>query len=154
VTGGFWVRSKHYFGGMSSRATANRKVLIVLASIAGLAILAFIAAVLLTAKPRPPVDGEEILWAVRQFCGTHHPLPTTVTFSQLIAEGYLRTNVLQDFGASEVTVYLNADETSPQMPLMDALMPDGSHTHLMADGSVQGSSKSRFQQATATNGSR
>jgi hypothetical protein len=75
-----------------------------------------------------------------------------VTFSQLIAQGYLSSNVLARFGASEVTVFLHADETHPDMFLMDALMPDGSHTTLMSDGSVQGFSKSRFQQAAAPNG--
>ena len=70
----------------------------------------------------------------------------TVTFTQLISEGFLGTNVLRDFGASEVTVFLNATNAFPGMIQMDALMPDGSHTTLLSDGSVQGFAKSRFQE--------
>jgi hypothetical protein len=72
--------------------------------------------------------------------------------SQLIAQGYLASNILQKFGASEVAVNLKADEAYPQMFVMDALMPDGSHTTALADGSVQGFSKSGFQQLASPNG--
>jgi hypothetical protein len=103
-------------------------------------------------KPKAEVNASEVLTAITNFCAAHKPLPQTVTFSQLIAQGYLGSNVLENFGASEVTVFLKADEIYPQRFLLDALMPDGSHTALVSDGSVQGISKSRFQQFPATNG--
>ena len=101
--------------------------------------------------PEVPVDASQVVGAIANFCAAHRPPPQTVTFSQLIAQGYLSSNVLENCGATEVTVFLNA-ETHPQMFLMDAVMRDGSHTTLMSDGSVQGFSKSRFRQAAALNG--
>jgi hypothetical protein len=121
----------------------------------GLVVVCFIVLLRFVAMPGPsevPVDAGQVVGAITNFCAAHQPPPQTVTFSQLIAQGYLSSNVLARFGASEVTVFLNADETHPDMFLMDALMPDGSHTTLMSDGSVIGFSKSRFQQAAAPNG--
>jgi hypothetical protein len=103
-------------------------------------------------RPTPPIDGDEVVRAIQRFSEAHRPLPAKVKFSQLISEGYLDTNVLRKFGASEVTVYLDADQTPPQSFLMDALMPDGTHTTLLSDGSVQGFTKSRLQQAAAPDG--
>jgi hypothetical protein len=100
-------------------------------------------------RPAPPINGDQVVGAVRRFCADHKPLPETVTFHELIAQGYLASNVLQKFGASEITVHLNAVETSPQMLLLDAQMPDGTHQALLSDGSVQQLSKSRLQQQTA-----
>ncbi|MGA2866238.1 MAG: hypothetical protein ABSF95_17330 [Verrucomicrobiota bacterium] len=100
-------------------------------------------------RPAPPINGDQVVRAVRRFCVDHKPLPETVTFHELIAQGYLASNVLQKFGASAITVHLNAVETSPEMLLMDAQMPDGTHQTLLSDGSVQQLSKSRFQDQTA-----
>jgi hypothetical protein len=119
---------------------------------AGLVIVCFVLLCVLFARPKPPVNAIEVQRAIQQFCADHRSHPPTVTFSQLIAQGYLASNILQRFGASEVTVNLNVDETHPEMFLMDALMPDGSHTTALADGSVQGFSKSRFQQLASPNG--
>lgn len=126
--------------------TTNKRVTIIAASAVGFVVVCFVVLVVVVGKPRAAVNADEVVAAVKNFCAAHRPLPQTVTFSQLIAQGYLGSNVLEKFGASEVTVFLNADETYPQMFLMDALMPDGSHTTLLSDGSVQGFSKSRFQQ--------
>ena len=125
---------------------------IIAASAVGLVVLCFVVWVWVVGKPKAEVNASEVLAAITNFCAAHRPLPQTVTFSQLISQGYLGSNVLKSFGASEVTVFLNADETHPQNFLMDALMPDGSHTTVLSDGSVQGFSKSRFQQSSATNG--
>jgi hypothetical protein len=135
----------------STRSSTKTKVAISIASAVGLAVLCYVGSALFVGKPGEAVNPGEVLAAVTNFCAAHRPLPQTVTFSQLIAQGYLRANVLEKFGASEVTVFLNANETSPQSFLMDALMPDGSHTTLMSDGSVQGFSKGSFQQVAATN---
>jgi hypothetical protein len=138
---------------MHSAPTNRKRLVIIGASTTGLVVLAFIVVVSLVVRPQPPFGAAgELVRALQRFSETHRPLPATVTFSQLIAEGYLGTNALKEFGASEVTVYLDANETQPQSFLMDALMPDGTHTTALSDGSVQGFTKSRFQQAAAPNG--
>ncbi len=136
---------------MHNQSTTGKRLAAICGITAGLVIVCFVLLCVLLARPKPPV-ANEVQQAIQQFCADHRSHPPTVTFSQLIAQGYLASNTLQRFGASEVTVNLNADETHPQMFLMDALMPDGSHTTALADGSVQGFSKSRFQQIASPNG--
>lgn len=133
-------------------ATTNKRLALIAASTFGFVVLCFAVLVLLMDKPKPAVDADQIFAAVTNFCAAHKPLPPTVTFSQLIAQGYLGSNVLHEFGASEVTVFLNADETHPQMVLMDAQMPDGTHTALFSNGSVQGLTNNRFQDLAKPNG--
>lgn len=137
---------------MLARFTTSKRLAIIAASTFGVAVVCVVVFSGLVKKQVTAVDADQILAAVTNFCAAHRPLPQTVTFSQLIAQGYLGSNVLEKFGASEVTVFLNADETHPGMILMDALMPDGSHTALLSDGSVAGFSKSRFQQLVEPNG--
>ena len=137
---------------MRAWSTTNKKLAIIAAIAVGFIVVYLAILAVLVGKSKTAVNAGEILAAVTNFCAAHKPLPQTVTFSQLIAEGYLDSNVLEKFGASEVTVFLNADARYPQSFLMDALMPDGSHTTLLSDGSVQGSSESRFQQFAPTNG--
>ena len=88
-------------------------------------------------KPQPVVPGFVVVRAVQEYCAAHPDHAETVTFTQLITEGFLSTNALKDYGAAEVTVFLNATTPSPQTVLMDARMPDGSHAALLGDGSVQ-----------------
>ena len=132
---------------------AKRKNLLLLAVIgaAAVGLLALLLSLVLPGRPKSQVDPQEIVLAVQRYSATHRPLPATVTFTQLIAEGYLGSNVLRNFGASEVTVYLNANPNSPQTFLMDALLPDGTHTTLLSDGSVQQFSNTRLP---ATNAAR
>jgi hypothetical protein len=137
---------------MRAWTTTNKKLAIIAAIAVGFIVVYVIVLEVLVGKSKTTVNAGEIVAAVESFCATHKPLPQTVTFSQLIAQGYLGSNMLEKFGASEVTVFLNADENHPQLFLMDALMPDGSHVVAMSDGSVQGFSKSRFQQMAPTNG--
>jgi hypothetical protein len=138
---------------MRAWSTTNKKLAIIAAIAVGFIVVYLVVLAVLVGKSKTAVNAGEILAAVTNFCAAHKPQPQTVTFSQLIAEGYLDSNVLEKFGASEVTVFLNADPRYPQSFLMDALMPDGSHVVAMSDGSVQGLSKGRFQQFTPTNGS-
>jgi len=137
---------------MLTWVTTNKRLAIIASSTFGFVVVCFVVVVVFVDKPKAPVDAGQVLAAITNFCAAHKPLPRTVTFSQLIAQGYLGSNVLEKFGASEVTVFLNANETDPQMFLMDALMPDGSHTVALSDGSVQGFSRSRYQQAAPLNG--
>jgi len=138
---------------MFNRFTIRKRLVIVAASAVGAVIVCVVLLDALLERPKAPMDVGEVQRAVQRFCADHHPRPETVTFSQLIAQGHLGSNAFEKFGASEVTVSLNADDASPQMFLMDALMPDGSHVALLSDGSVQQFSRSRFQQAAPSNGS-
>jgi hypothetical protein len=137
---------------MHHRFKSSKRLLIIAASATAVAAVLCVLVVAVVARPKPPVGGQPVLKAVQRFSRGRRPLPTTVTFSQLIAEGYLGSNVLSDYGALEVTVNLHASESTPRMFLMDALMPDGSHTVLLSDGSVQGFGKSRFPQAASNGG--
>jgi hypothetical protein len=136
---------------LASPAT-NKRFALIIVGVVLLGVVCSVVLLTLAARPKPPVDGSLVLRAVQRFCAAHKSVPEKVTFSQLIADGYLGADVLKRFGASEVTIYLKAGVTPPQMLLMDALMPDGSHTTLMADGSVEGFSESGFQQAVSSNG--
>jgi hypothetical protein len=134
---------------MPNPSTTGRRLAVICGLTVGLMIGLFVLLGAFLARPRPPINGNEVLRAVQRFCADHRPPPASVTFSQLIAQGYLASNILQRFGAVEVTVNLHVDATNPQMFLMDALMPDGSHTTALANGSVQGLSPSRFRQISA-----
>ena len=94
-------------------------------------------ALFLASRPARSIDVAQIVRAVQQFRANHSPPPPTVTFSELIARGYLGSNMLQQFGASEVTVHLQGMDTNPQGFFMDAQLRDGSHLRLLSDGSVQ-----------------
>jgi hypothetical protein len=133
---------------MSNRPARNR-FLIIAAGTAVLAVAIYALVLEFVFRSQPPVSGQEIVQAIQLFSAAHRPLPPTVTFSQLVSEGYLRTNILRDFGAAEVTVYLQADQHNPQMFKLDALLPDGTHTVLFSDGSIQGFSPDKFQPTAA-----
>ena len=113
----------------------------------GLAVLVFAILFFCMQSRKSSINAAGVLRAVQQFRQAHRPVPQTVTFSQLVEEGFLPDNILKQFGASEVTVYLNVSDPHPQMFFMDALMPDGSHLTLSSDGSIQGFSKDKLQQA-------
>ena len=117
--------------------TPQARVALVATIGVGVVILGFILAQAFMDKPKAPVNGDEIRRAVQEYCDAHRPYPETVTFSQLIEQGYLGANALQRFGAKEVTVHLRPQDANPQSYLMDALMLDGTHVGLMSDGSVQ-----------------
>jgi len=122
---------------MASLKIHKRLTLIAGGTIA-LVLFCFGVLIVRIAKPKSIIDADEVWKAVRNFNSAHQSLPTTVTFSQLIAEGHLEPNALKRIGASEVSVFLRSEDGSPRMYLMDALMPDGTHITLLSDGSVQG----------------
>jgi hypothetical protein len=129
----------------------SKRLLLAAAAVVGAAIILYGLVTVVLYTRQPSVRGDEVLQAVQRFAAAHRPLPATVTFSQLIAEGCLRPDALNDFGATEVTIHLHPDPRSPQMVWMDALMPDGSHATLLGDGSVQGFSGTGFQATAPTN---
>jgi hypothetical protein len=86
-------------------------------------------------EPQPSIRGAEILDGIQRYCTEQRLLTNTVTFSELIARGYLPADTLEKFGAADVTVFLKTD--GARKFLLDARMPDGSHQTLLSDGSVQ-----------------
>ena len=140
---------------MLNQFRTRKRLVLIAASTAGIAVLTFVCLLAALSREKAPAfNGYEVTLAVQRFCAAHRPLPATVTFSQLVAEGYLGTNALREFGASEVTVYLEGADTSPSALVLDALMPDGTHVSCLGDGSVQTLSKRRFQETVANTAAR
>lgn len=73
-------------------------------------------------------------------------LPPKVSIQELLREGYLTSNDLRGFEGMEVFFSTQADPARPQSILVDARTQDGHHICLMADGSVQQFSPSRYQE--------
>ena len=73
-------------------------------------------------------------------------LPPEVSMDDLLRGGYLTTNDVRAFEGMEVTFRTEADESHPQMILARARMPDGQFICALADGSVQGVSRERFEE--------
>ena len=87
-------------------------------------------------------------------------LPPEISLQDLVRGGYLTTNDVRAFEGMEVMFSTQADESHPQMILARARTPDGQFICLSAEGSVQGLSRSRYEelytnlgQGRAANGS-
>jgi hypothetical protein len=88
---------------------------------------------------------------------THgQPLPQQVSLQDLVAGGYLMTNDVAAFDGIDVTFFTGASETSPQAILAVARQraDDKQVTCLLADGSVAGFSRSRYEEMLRSSGQR
>jgi hypothetical protein len=74
------------------------------------------------------------------------PLPPEIPLRELIVGGFLTSDDVRVFEGIELTFFTGWDETQPQSILASARMRDGHVTCVMADGSVQGFSQSRYEQ--------
>ena len=79
-------------------------------------------------------------------------LPPEVSLQDLLRGGYLTTNDVRAFEGMEVAFSTQADDGHPQMILARARTPDGQVICLMADGSVQGFSASRYKEMLENSG--
>jgi hypothetical protein len=79
-------------------------------------------------------------------------LPPEISLQDLLRGGYLTTNDVRAFEGVEVTLSTQADESHPQMILARARMPDGQLICLLADGSIQGMSRERYEEMRTTLG--
>jgi len=80
------------------------------------------------------------------------PLPAEVSLEVLLRGGYLTTNDVKGFAGLELTFSTQADDTNPQMILARARTADGQFICLLADGSVQQFSRSRYEEMLRNSG--
>src|SRR6266568_1396035 len=76
-------------------------------------------------------------------------LPPEISLHDLLRAGYLSANDLRAFQGREVTFSTQAEDSRPQIFLARARMPDGQMICLLADGSVQQFSRSRYEEMLA-----
>ncbi len=73
-------------------------------------------------------------------------LPAEISLNDLVRGGYLTTNDARAFEGMDVTFYTQAIDTSPQMILARARTADGQFICLLANGSIQQFSPSRYSE--------
>jgi hypothetical protein len=123
----------------------------------GIVVAAAVACILLAGLvlPKPKaqkphlVDGERMVKAFAQYVKDaskrREPPPSSITLDALLQLGYLTSEDVKPFEGAKVTFYAGADETRPQSVLCAAQMPDGTVQAVLADGSVQQLTRSRWQ---------
>ena len=86
-------------------------------------------------------NAQRILAAVQSYADTlrtqGRALPRSVLLQELVDRGWVSTDDLGPFADWDVRIYLTAQATRPQDPLMEARLPDGTTAVTLADGSVQ-----------------
>ena len=107
-------------------------------------------------KEKPFQNAPKLISALRAFSRDQAAVgrrrPPEISAEDLIRGGYLTTNDLSGFVGMELTFSTQADDSTPQMILAHARMPDGQYVCLLADGSVQQFSRRRFEEQRATLG--
>jgi hypothetical protein len=120
--------------------------------VAGVSMLAVIL-VVFAARPKPArlINGERLANAMARYTKDLHSrgeaLPPTITLDTLVAKGYLNTEDTKPMQGIDLIFHTDAVDTSPQMFLVEAHMPDGQIQVVLADGSVQQYSRSRWAEA-------
>jgi len=96
------------------------------------------------------VNGERLANALarysRDIAKQGQGIPVSVTLETLLQAGYLTAEDVKPFGEAKVIFYATADTSKPQSILIEARMPDGSVQVVLADGSVQQFSQSRWEE--------
>lgn len=130
----------------------------------GIAVVGAVVCILLLALvlPKPKiqepqlVDGDRMAKALAQYirdaATRGESPPSSVTLDALVQKGYLTPQNVKPFEEAKVTFYAGALETRPQSVLCSAEMPDGTIQVILADGSVQGLTRGRWQQYLANLG--
>jgi hypothetical protein len=122
----------------------------IVAIIAAVVVMLNIAVILvsLSPKPSPAVNGGQLAKALAQYVRDRHshgdPVPKSVKLETLRRLGYLEANDVTCFEGADVIFYADADDSNPQSPLVEARMPDGQVLAVLADGSVQQFSRSKW----------
>ncbi len=120
--------------------------------LAGLCVLAAIL-VVFAARPKltPLINGERLANAMARYARDRHSrgevLPPTITPDTLVAQGYLSAEDMKPLKGIALIFHTDAVDTNPQMILVEAHMPDGQVQAVLADGSVQQFSPSRWAEA-------
>jgi hypothetical protein len=117
--------------------------------VVGLALLG-VFLILFEARPRsmPAINGERLANAIARYMRDLHSrgevLPRTITLDTLVGKGYLSAEDTKPLQGVELIFHTDAVDTNPQMILVEARMPDGQMQAVLADGSVQQFSPSRW----------
>lgn len=80
---------------------------------------------------------ERLETAVQAFKRDRKPTDTTVPLRELVSDGYLRAEDVQDLTDRNILVSLTANEMDPQSTLIRVHATDGTDIVLLIDGSVQ-----------------
>jgi hypothetical protein len=84
---------------------------------------------------------DQFISAVQKFARDHHAngavFPGSITLSDLLSGGYLRTQDVAGLERRDVSILLPIDETKPQELWLLVRAGDGSMIALLGDGSVQ-----------------
>jgi hypothetical protein len=134
-----------------------RRVLVVAsAGIALVVVLVLVASAYWERKQTPFQNAPKLISALQAFsldqAATGRQLPPEVPLQDLLRGGYLTTNDVRAFEGMEVAFSTQALESRPQMILARARMPDGQFICVLADGSVQGVSRERYEELRANLG--
>jgi hypothetical protein len=73
-------------------------------------------------------------------------VPPEVSLQDLLKGCYLASDDVRAFEGMDVVFFTTSDEAQPPPMLARVRMPDGTLTCLMADGSVQGLTQSRYEE--------
>ncbi len=107
-------------------------------------------------KQKPFQNGPRLISALQAFArdqaASGRRLPPEVSLEDLLRGGYLTTNDVAAFQGIDVIFSTQADDTNPQMVLARARTPDGQFICVLADGSVQQFSRSRYEEMLRTTG--
>jgi hypothetical protein len=120
--------------------------------VAGLSVLAVIL-ILFGARPKPTplINGERLANAMARYTADLHSrgeaVPPTITLDTLVGQGYLRAEDTKPLEGVELVFHTDAVDTNPNMFLVEARMPDGQIQVVLADGSVQQYTHSRWAEA-------
>jgi len=129
----------------------RRILLVPCAGIALVVIVGLVVSAYWEHKQTPFQNAPKLIGALQAFARDHaatgRRLPSEVSLQDLVSGGYLTTNDVRAFAGMEVTFSTQADDTHPQMILARARTPDGQFICLLADGSVQQFSRSRYEEA-------
>jgi hypothetical protein len=121
-------------------------------TVAALACVLLLTLALPKPKIRKPqlVDGARIVKAFARYnkdaAQPGESPPSSVTLGALVRRGYLTSQDVKPFEGAKVTFCAGADETTPQSVVCVAQMPDGTIEVVLADGSIQGLTRSRWQE--------
>ena len=128
----------------------RRLLLIAFAGLAFVVVLVLVVSAYWERKQTPFQNTTKLISALQAFsrdqAAAGRRLPPEISMRDLLRGGYLTTNDVRAFEGMEVTFSTQADESHPQMILARTRTPGGQFICVLADGSVQGVSRERYEE--------
>ena len=128
----------------------RRLLVIAFAGIVLVVVLVLVVSAYWERKQTPFQNAPKLISALQAFsrdqAAAGRRLPPEVSMADLLRGGYLTTNDVRAFEGMDVAFSTQADESHPQMILARARTPDGQFICALADGSVQGVSRERYEE--------